>query len=203
MTQIKICGLSRLCDIEFVNQYKPDYCGFIIDYPKSRRNVSPEWVRCLTKKLDRAVTPVGVFVDAQPETVAELLRAGVIAVAQLHGHEDEKYIARLRELVPGSEIWKAFKVRTAADLEAARTSSADRILLDNGYGTGKAFDWTLVGDLDRPFILAGGLTPESLAEAIETLGPECVDISSGVETDGLKDPHKIRAAIAAVRSDEQ
>ena len=203
MTQIKICGLSRLCDIEFVNQYKPDYCGFIIAYPKSRRNVSPEWVRCLTKKLDRAVTPVGVFVDAQPETVAELLRAGVIAVAQLHGHEDEEYIARLRELVPGSEIWKAFKVRTAADLEAARTSSADRILLDNGYGTGKAFDWTLLGDLDRPFILAGGLTPENLAEAIETLGPECVDISSGVETDGLKDPQKIRAAIAAVRSDEQ
>ena len=202
MTQIKICGLSRPCDIEFVNQYRPDYCGFIINYPRSRRNVSPEWVRRLTAHLDRAVTPVGVFVDQELELVAGLLHSGAVAVAQLHGHEDEGYLARLRDLAPEAELWKAFKVRSEEDLDRARASSAHRILLDNGYGTGKTFDWTLVTDLGRPFILAGGLTPENLPGAIRAMGPDCVDISSGVETDGLKDPQKIRAAIAAVRSCE-
>lgn len=109
MTKIKICGLFRSCDIDYVNEAKPDYCGFIINFPKSHRNLTPEQVRTLRERMDSAVSPVGVFVDEAPETVAALLKEGTISVAQLHGHEDENYIAALRALAPGCTIWKAFK----------------------------------------------------------------------------------------------
>ena len=199
MTRIKICGLSRPEDMEAVNAARPDYCGFVVNFPRSRRNVSPERLRVLRGLLSGGVIPVGVFVDQPPETVAALQNDGAITIAQLHGHEDEAYISRLRELTHGKPVWKAFKVRTAVDVEAARRSTAERVLLDNGAGTGAAFDWTLVRDMGRPWILAGGLTPESLPDAIARLRPWCVDISGGAETDGIKDPVKILAAVQAVR----
>ena len=199
MTRIKICGLSRPEDVEAVNAAKPDFCGFVINFPKSRRNVSPERLRALRERLDGDIIPAGVFVNQPPELVAELQNQGVITVAQLHGSEDETYLARLRELTDGKPVWKAFRVRTAADVEAARRSTADRFLLDNGTGTGAAFDWKLVGDMGRRGILAGGLTPENLPEAVRVLNPWCADLSSGVETDGRKDPAKILAAVEAVR----
>lgn len=199
MTRIKICGLSRPEDMEAVNAARPDYCGFVVNFPRSRRNVSPERLRVLRGLLSGGVIPVGVFVDQPPESVAALQNDGVIAIAQLHGHEEEAYISRLRELTHGKPVWKAFKVRTTADVEAARRSTAERVLLDNGAGTGAAFDWTLVRDMGRPWILAGGLTPENLPDAIARLRPWCVDISGGAETDGNKDPVKILAAVQAVR----
>ena len=201
MTRIKICGLSRPEDVEAVNAARPDYCGFVINFPKSRRNVSPERLRALRGLLRGDIIPVGVFVDQPPELVAELQNQGVITVAQLHGREDEAYLSRLRALTDGKPVWKAFRVRTAADVEAARRSTADRVLLDNGTGTGAAFDWTLVGDMGRPWILAGGLTPETLPDAVRALRPWCADLSSGVETDGRKDPVKILAAVEAIRRD--
>ena len=101
----------------------------------------------------------------------------------------------------GFEIWKAFKVRSQVDLDAANTSSADMVLLDNGYGTGESFDWSLAGGVSRPFLLAGGLTPETIPDAIQQLHPYGLDISSGVETDKKKDPNKILAAVAAARKE--
>ena len=197
MTKIKICGLFRPCDIEYVNAVRPDWCGFIVNFPKSHRNRTPERVRALRRGLDGAVTPVGVFVDQPVETVAELLNDGTISVAQLHGHEDAAYIAALRAAAPGHPVWKAFKVRGPEDLTAANASPADLVLLDNGRGTGETFDWSLAGGVTRPCLLAGGLTPENIPEAVRRLHPFGLDISSGVETDGKKDCAKILAAVSA------
>ena len=201
MTKIKICGLFRECDIEAVNAYRPDWCGFIVNFPKSHRSLAPDAVRALRSKLASGIIPVGVFVDQPPEYVAALLNDGTISVAQLHGHEDAETIARLRALAPGCEIWKAVKVRSQDDLDAANASPADLVVLDNGYGTGQTFDWSLAGGVRRPFLLAGGLTPENIPDAIAQLHPYGLDISSGVETDKRKDTNKIKAAIAAARRD--
>lgn len=201
MTKIKICGLSRRCDIDYVNEARPDWCGFIINFPKSHRNVTPDQVRILRAGLDSAVTPVGVFVDQPVETVAELLNSGTVSMAQLHGHEDESYITALRALAPGHPVWKAFKVRSADDLEAANASTADLVILDNGYGTGQTFDWSLAGGVTRPYLLAGGLNPDNIPAAIGTLHPYGLDLSSGVETDKVKDREKILAAVAAARKE--
>lgn len=199
MTKIKICGLCRPCDVEYVNLAKPDWCGFIINFPKSHRSVTLDQVRELRKDLDSAITPVGVFVDQPVEAVAALLNDGTISVAQLHGHEDHAYIAALRDAAPGCQVWKAFKVRTVSDLEAANTSPADVVILDNGYGSGESFDWSLADGVTRPYLLAGGLTPENIPDAIKQLSPYGLDISSGVETDKRKDPAKIQMAVAAAR----
>ena len=197
MTKIKICGLFRLCDIEAVNAARPDYCGFIINFPKSHRNVSPDQVRALRAGLAAGITPVGVFVNQPVEEMAALLNDGTISIAQLHGQEDEACIAALRAATGGKPVWKAFKIRSEADVAAARASSADLVILDNGYGTGQVFDWSLAGGIDRPFLLAGGLTPENIPDAITQLHPFGLDISSGVETEKKKDPQKILAAVQA------
>lgn len=199
MTRIKICGLSRPEDVGFVNGARPDWCGFIINFPKSRRNVTPDQIRALRARLAPGITPVGVFVDQPAEEVAALLGDGTIEVAQLHGREDEDYLAALRALAPGKAIWKAFQVRSAAQVQAAQASSADCILLDSGQGSGAAFDWSLARDVRRPFLLAGGLTPDNLPQAIRQVRPMGVDLSSGVETEYQKDRNKILAAVAAAR----
>ena len=95
-TKIKICGLKRPEDITYVNEAKPDYCGFIIEFPKSSRNVTGVQVRKLTARLASDIIPVGVFVNAAPERVEELLLDGTIHIAQLHGQEDETYIRRIQ-----------------------------------------------------------------------------------------------------------
>lgn len=201
MTKIKICGLSRPCDIAYVNEAKPDYCGFIINFPKSRRNVTPEQVRALRRDLAEGIAPVGVFVDRPAEEIAELLNDGTLAAVQLHGHEDEAYLAALRKLTDGM-IVQAFQVRTPDDVLRAEGSSADYILLDSGQGSGETFDWSLLCSVRRPYFLAGGLTPDNIPDAAAQCRPYAVDLSSGVETDGLKDRKKILAAVAAVNGKE-
>lgn len=201
MTKIKICGLFRPCDIDYVNEARPDWCGFIINFPKSHRNLTPDQVRELRRGLDSSITPVGVFVDQPLEEVADLLNDGTISIAQLHGHEDDAYIAALRARAPGKEIWKAYKIRSQADLAAANDSTADLVLLDNGCGTGQTFDWSLLQNFPRSYLLAGGLNPENLPAAIRTLHPFGVDLSSGVETERRKDRVKILAAVAAAREE--
>lgn len=196
MTEIKICGLFRDCDIDYVNEAGPDYAGFIMNFPKSHRSLAPEEAAALRRRLRPDIRAVGVFVNESIQAVqAEAERIG-LQVIQLHGQEDDGYIAALRRVWKGP-IWKAFRVRDPADLRAAEASAADEVLLDNGYGSGKTFDWSLAVPLSRPFLLAGGLTPESIPRAIETLGPKLLDISSGVETEGRKDRNKIRAAVLA------
>ena len=203
MTRIKICGLSREEDIANVNEAGPDYCGFIIQVPRSRRNVSPERAAELSIRLDGRITPVGVFVNAPAELPARLAREGIIRMIQLHGQEDEDYIQRLRGLTDVPVI-QAFSVASREDVRRAKDSSADYGLLDpGGGGTGMTFDWGLIGSMDRPFILAGGLTLENLTEAVKRVRPWCVDVSSGVETEGYKDQEKIKAAVAAVRRMEE
>ncbi len=200
MTKIKICGLSRPCDIEYVNEAKPDFCGFIINVPKSKRNVSLDTVRQLVKNLSPDVKPVGVFVNAPMDEIAALTEDGTLAYVQLHGKEDEAYIAALRERIH-VPIIQAFKVSCPEDVAHAQQSSADYILLDNGSGgTGKTFDWCHLRDITRPYILAGGLGPDNLRLAVSQLAPWGVDLSSGVETDGFKDKNKVLAAVQAVRA---
>ena len=201
MTRIKICGLTRPEDVRYVNTAKPDWCGFILNFPSSRRNVTPEQARALRAGLDPDIRPVGVFVDRPAEEVGALLNSGVISVAQLHGREDDAYISVLRTLAPGCVVWRAFQLRSQADLAAADASGADLVLLDNGRGTGQTFDWSLAGSVHRPFLLAGGLTPESIPRAVAALRPYGLDLSSGVETDGVKDPAKIQAAVTAAREE--
>jgi len=199
MTKIKICGLYRDADIDYVNEAGADYAGFILNFPKSHRNLTPEQAAALRDRLLPGIRAVGVFVDQPVDAVLAAAETAALDVIQLHGHEDDGYIAALRKLT-GCEIWKAFKVRDAADLAAAEQSAADAVLLDNGYGTGAAFDWSLAAAFRRPFLLAGGLTAENIPEAIKTMHPLLVDVSSGVETDRKKDRDKILAAVQAARN---
>lgn len=197
MIKIKLCGLSRPCDIEAANRLKPEYIGFVFA-PNSRRYITPERAAELRALLAPGIQAVGVFVNAPPETVAGLLERGIIDLAQLHGTEDEAYLSRLRERTDKPVI-QAFRVRSEEDCLAARKSSADYILLDSGAGTGKAFDWSLIRELGRPYFLAGGLGPENVAASVRRLRPYAVDVSSGIETDGKKDQQKMADFVSAVR----
>ena len=199
-TKIKICGLRRREDILAVNEANPDYCGFIVEFPKSFRSVTADEVRELVKNLSPEIQPVGVFVNASMELVRSLLDDGTLAMAQLHGQEDENYIRQLKTMTDQLLI-KAFSIKTEADIKKAIRSEADYILLDQGAGgTGETFDWSLVPAIKRPWFLAGGLGCENLESAIHLLHPWAVDLSSSVETDGHKDPDKILEAVYAVRN---
>ena len=196
MTKLKICGLTCEEDIAAVNEVKPDFAGFIIEVPSSRRNLSAEQVKVLVKGLDKEILPVGVFVDARPELPISLLRDGSLWAAQLHGNEDEEYI----ENMTGKPVIKAFSIKTPEDVQRALRSPADYILLDQGTGgTGEPFDWSLVPPVRRPFFLAGGIGFENLREAISTLHPWAVDLSSSLETNGKKDPVKIRQIVRMLK----
>lgn len=230
MTKIKMCGLRKLEDIEAVNEWKPDYVGFVFA-PESRRYVTAEQAAELKDHLDPQIQAVGVFVDEAPERVAALLNQGVIELAQLHGSEDEEYLVRLRELTHKPVI-QAFRILSREDVVCAMKSSADEILLDSGAGTGSTFNWevlriesgydraidaekdgekpfctkrnrekSLYAEETRPYFLAGGLDPLNVAEAIRRLHPYAVDVSSGIETDGSKDREKIAAFVTAVRKE--
>lgn len=196
--QVKICGLSRLVDIDIVNEERPDYCGFIINYPKSKRSLSPEDLSPLLARLGTHISPVGVFVDQPLDLVAGILNRTKIAVAQLHGKEDNEYIARLR-LKTSKPIWQAFEVTGIEDIDRAVNSQADLVLLDAGKGAGLAFDWTLLEGFPRPFALAGGLRLDKLERALRT-GASLLDVSSGVESGGKKDPEKVKSFVNLVRS---
>ena len=199
MTRIKLCGLSRPCDIEAANRLGPEYVGFVFA-PKSRRYVTDEQAAELKKLLAPGIRAVGVFVNEAPIRVANLLNSGVIHMAQLHGSENEDYLRHLRALTDKPLI-QAFRVETKQDLADAEGSAADHILLDSGAGTGKAFDWKLIRNLQRPYFLAGGLSPDNVEQAIRSLRPFAVDVSSGIETDGAKDKEKMAAFVAAVRKE--
>jgi len=199
MTKIKLCGLSQLCDIEVANGLKPDYIGFVFA-SKSKRYVTYEKAAELKDQLSPEIQAVGVFVDENPETVTEILNKGVMDIAQLHGGEDEDYIKRLRQRTD-KPIIKAFRIETANDIETAEQSTADYILLDSGAGTGTVFDWELIQNIKRPYFLAGGLGVDNVGSAIEVLHPYAVDVSSDIETNGIKDKTKMAAFVTAVRKE--
>lgn len=201
MPKIKICGLKRLEDIYTVNEYKPDYIGFV--FAGKKRCISPELAYELKQHLDKIIKAVGVFVNAEIEFILKLVESVTIDVIQLHGDEDNAYIQELR-LKTSVPIIKAVRVKSAEDILASEDIECDYLLLDtyadNAYGgTGRAFDWNIIPKISKPFFLAGGLTPENIAAAAN-VNPYCLDISSGVETDGFKDKMKIEKAIKIVRS---
>ena len=199
--KIKLCGLTRSCDIEAVNELQPDYIGFVFA-KKSRRYVSPEKAEELKAMLAPGIQAVGVFVNEEPEQIAALLEAGTIDVAQLHGQESETEIRRLRELTDHPLI-QAFRIDTEQDVERANASTADYVLLDSGAGgTGTVFDWNLLQAIRRPYFLAGGLDTENLGTVKAKLNPYGIDVSSGIETDGYKDKEKMTAFVAAARKED-
>ena len=200
-TKIKICGLRRMEDIEAVNRLKPEFIGFVF-WEKSKRHVTPEQAEALKKRLDPEILAVGVFVDEQIKVVSDLLNRGIIDIAQLHGHEDEKYISGLRELTEKPMI-QAFQIRSEESsdeiLKKAKNSTAEYVLIDSGMGSGKSFNWDLLKDFPREYFLAGGLDPENVGEAVARASAFAVDVSSNVETDGKKDEKKMKAFVDAVR----
>ena len=200
MTKIKFCGLTGDCDIDAANELRPEYVGFVFA-PKSKRYVTPERAAELKRRLADGIKAVGVFVNDNLYHVAELLNRGVIDIAQLHGSEDEEYIGHLRQLT-GKPIIRAFRIKTAEDIAEAEKCTADHVLLDSGAGTGEVFDWKLIKNMKRPYFLAGGLSPDNVENAVEQLTPYAVDVSSGIETDGVKDKAKMAAFAAAVRGEK-
>jgi len=200
MTKIKICGLTRVQDILFVNEAMPDYAGFILHFPRSRRNLSPADAAALRRLLAPGIQTAGVFVDQPAEYVLAAAEQIGLNVIQLHGQEDETYIRKLRSFTDVPVI-KAFQVGSREDIKRAEDSSADYVLLDSGTGSGQLFDWKLLTHIQRPYFLAGGLTPENVGEAIKLLHPFAVDVSSGIETEGAKDYEKMAAFAAAVRKE--
>lgn len=201
MTAIKICGLRRACDVEYVNAAGPDYAGFV--FAKSRRQVTAEQARALRSGLAKSILSVGVFVNAPYEEVSELCRTGVIDVVQLHGQETEMYIEKLKTNLT-NKITKAVRVETSEDILQWEQSAADMLLLDNGAGgTGRAFDWGQIPKkLAKPCFLAGGISLENVDAAL-AYAPYGLDISSGVETDGCKDGMKIREIVERIRGYRQ
>ena len=197
--KIKLCGMFRDDDIDYVNEALPDYIGFIVMFPKSHRNIDLETALRLKKRLDSRIRSVAVSVDAPVEQFAEFARSGAADLLQLHGNENAEYIARLRTLT-NAPLIKAVKVTDFSDIKAAETLDADFLLLDSGTGSGKVFDHSVIqrDKISKPFFLAGGLTPENLAQAARGVNPYGVDLSSGIETNKLKDRTKILAAVKAI-----
>lgn len=197
--KIKLCGMFRERDIDYANEAKPDYIGFIVMFPKSHRNIDLEAALQLKSRLDPGIKSVAVSVNAPLEKFAEFALSGAADILQCHGNEDAEYISKLRGIT-NVPIFKAVKVTNAEDVENADKLGADYLLLDSGTGSGKSFDYSLIPkDIKTPFFLAGGLTPENVKEAARKIQPFGVDMSSGIETNKLKDRAKMLAAVQAVR----
>ncbi len=201
MTKIKICGLSRKIDIDYANASMPDYIGFV--FAPGKRNVSLETAKDLKQKLNKEIKAVGVFVNEPKENIIKACNECVIDIIQLHGDEDNRYINSLREHTENPVI-KAVRVKDSEDIKDAAMLASDYILFDtysaDKYGgTGKSFDWDIIDSFDRPFFLSGGINVENISSAITKCKPFCFDISSGVETYGVKDISKINDVIRLSR----
>ncbi len=202
--KIKLCGIKRPEDVSLMNEFRPDYVGFV--FAGTKRRVSPETAAELAARLDGGIGRVGVFVDEPPESVARTAKIVGLNVVQLHGDETAKDVDALRKLLPGTEIWKAVRVRDPGSIPAALRLGADLLLLD-GFspgeygGTGKTADFGLIREarLKAPFFLAGGLNSENISGAVRELSPYGVDISSGIETGGMKDRRKIERILRILR----
>lgn len=203
MTKVKICGLSRIEDIEYCNELLPDYIGFILGFPKSKRNVSFEQAKLLKSKLNSGIKSVGVFVNADIDYICSLCDANVIDYVQLHGNEDDDYISKLKSKVD-KPIIKAVRVQSKEDILSAETLNCDYLLLDTYVkdaigGSGIAFDWSIIPNISKPYFLAGGLNSNNVSKAIAMCNPYAVDVSSSVEDGAYKSKQKIAEFISAVK----
>lgn len=203
MTKIKLCGMMDPPDVIAAAELKADYVGFILS-DGFRRSLGLGTFCELASYLDDYKTDakkVGVFVNEPIENIMEYY-ADWLDLIQLHGNEDDRYIREIQKQ-SGKPVIKAFKIQSEYDVELARKSKADYVLLDSGTGTGKTFDHSLLKNIDRPYFLAGGLTAENVGEAIEKLHPFAVDASSCLEIDGKKDKTKMTEFVCAVRRKER
>ena len=202
MTKIKICGLKRLQDIEYVNEFLPDFIGFV--FAGTKRRITDEKAKELKAALNPEIKSVGVFVNDTLEHISFLANNNIIDIIQLHGDEDRKYIADLRKLTD-KKIIKAVRVKDSMSVQEAKELNADYLLLDTYSnsgeygGTGKTFNRELIPKDISEYFLAGGLNQDNLEEIIKEVKPYAVDLSSGVETDGFKDREKIKKVIEIVR----
>ena len=209
--KVKMCGISKIDTIPAVVEAKPDYMGLV--FAPSKRQVTVEQAKTLVEELHKqyavrynseTIKTVGVFVNETIENLLKIAEEVKLDVIQLHGDEDESFIQILKEQ-SNVEIWKAVQVRSAADAEKWIDSSADMLLFDAYHkdergGTGEVFDWSSLDEFERPFMLAGGIDSTNVARAIRTVRPYGIDISSGIETEGVKDNEKIKAFTNIVRT---
>jgi len=216
--KVKMCGISKVETIPAVVEAKPDYMGLV--FAPSKRQVTVDQAKILVEELHRGyakkygsdtehdkndtIKTVGVFVNETVENLVTIANEANLDAVQLHGDEDEAFIQSLKERT-NVEVWKAIQIRTAADTEKWIDSSADMLLFDAYHkdergGTGEVFDWSSLDAFERPFMLAGGIDSTNVARAIRTVRPYGIDISSGIETNGVKDDEKITAFIKIVKS---
>ncbi|MCR4776457.1 MAG: phosphoribosylanthranilate isomerase [Saccharofermentans sp.] len=197
-TKIKFCGLRREEDVKYAASLDAGFFGFILS-ERFKRYIAPGEIRLLKQFVPSNAKTVGVFVDEPEEYVIACSKEADLDMIQLHGSEDDAYIMSIKEKT-GLPVIKMVKPVSEGDIITARQSKADLILLDSGAGgTGKVFDWSLAETLGRDYILAGGLTPANAGEAVKRLKPFAVDVSSGVETEEIKDFSKMKAFAAEVR----
>jgi phosphoribosylanthranilate isomerase len=202
MSKIKICGLTRPEDIIAVNQVLPDYIGFV--FANSRRQVTDDLAKSLKSNLDDSIKAVGIFVNDEPLHIAALCNCHIIDLIQLHGDEDANYITNLQRLVP-NRIIKAIRVKDAEDIKRAADITTDFLLFDTYQegqygGSGTVFDWSILSNVEKPYFLAGGIHSDNILQAKQQCNPYCLDVSSGVETNGYKDPNKIIELVTKIRS---
>lgn len=215
MPKLKICGLKRPEDIRYVNQYPPDFVGFV--FAKSLRQIRPREAKELRRQLKPGIVPIGVFVNEEIENIVRLVKEGVIDMVQLHGEESAEYVRllgeRLEEVSSSKAalshgIIKAVRVASRQDVKKALDFPADFLLFDTYTkgqygGSGECFNWQLLKGIERPFFLAGGLKVENIAGAALEVKPFCLDVSSGAERDGKKDEEKIRRLVETIRKIEK
>ena len=216
--KVKMCGISKVETIPAVVEAKPDYMGLV--FASSKRQVTVDQAKTLVEELHKQYTKrynngaeqsnndeiktVGVFVNETLDNLVSIATEANLDVVQLHGDEDEAFIQSLKERT-NVEVWKAVQIRSAADVEKWIDSSADMLLFDAYHkdergGTGEVFDWSSLDAFERPFMLAGGIDSTNVARAIRTVRPYGIDISSGIETNGVKDDEKIKAFTKIVNS---
>jgi phosphoribosylanthranilate isomerase len=194
--KIKICGLRRKEDIAIANKYKPDFIGFV--FAESKRRIDFNQAISFRKNLNKDILVVGVFVDADIQDIIYLIENNVVDMLQLHGNEDEEYIANLKEFDENIKIIKAILVKNKDDIKKWEDSQADYILLDSGKGTGKIFNWDLIGNIKKPFFMAGGIDSGNINEAIK-FNPFGIDLSSGAEENGFKSSKKIAKIMESLK----
>ena len=222
--KIKMCGISKVETILAIVDAKPDYMGLV--FAPSKRQVTVDQAKTLVEELHKQyanrynrdaeqysnqtlihqefIKTVGIFVNETLDNLATIATEVNLDAVQLHGDEDEAFIQSLKERT-NVEVWKAVQIRSAADAEAWIDSSADMLLFDAYHkdergGTGEVFDWSCLDEFERPFMLAGGIDSTNVARAIRTVRPYGIDISSGIETEGVKDDEKIKAFTNIVRT---
>lgn len=205
MVKVKICGLRRAEDIAMVNEFHPDFVGFV--FADSKRKVDSKTAKLLRKELRRDIPAVGVFVNEDVEIIRSLCIQEIIQMVQLHGDEDEEYMKELKNQLPEIPVIKAVRLRSKEQILETEKTECDYLLLDTYVkdmygGSGKTFDKGMIPDLKKTYFLAGGLDASNVIDNIRVCHPYAVDVSSAVEIDGWKDAGKIKEFLERIREHE-